>query len=341
VDRLASAGWEVAVLDHRDRRYDPLPAGVRSHQAFLGSPDGASALDAALPAAQVVFHLSWTSIHEGSNRDPLSDLLANVVPSLELINACIRAGVQKLVFVSSGGTVYGPALTLPIPESHPTRPRSAYGIHKLAVEQHLELARRQHGLDYAVLRPSVAYGPRQDPLRRQGAVAVFLDRIASGAPVTIYGSDQISRDYLYVHDLVDALLAAARCKTSTEKVAGPVGPGGQDDPDADALGTGDPGADDAGAADPRAVAPGADAPVFNVGGPTEVTLGDLIRVIEQTVGRTAHIEYAPARPFDAPRIVLDTSRARRELRWAPQTAIEDGVGTTWAWMRSNQAAPGS
>jgi UDP-glucose 4-epimerase len=287
VDRLADLGWAVTVLDHRDRARGGLPAGVRQVPAELGD---APAVAQALAGAEVVVHLAWTSIHEASNRDPAADVAANVLPSLSLLAACHRAGVRRVLFVSSGGTVYGPARVLPIPEEHPTEPDSAYGINKLAVEKYLRLAHHLQGLEPVVLRPSVAYGPGQSPFRRQGAVAVFLHRVANGLPLTVYGDGSVSRDYFYVADLVEALVAAIQRP---------------------------------------AAAPG----LYNIGGPAEVSLTALIEAVERTVGRAAELRFEPARPFDAPRIVLDTSRARSALGWAPRTGLDEGLDLTWRWMR--------
>jgi UDP-glucose 4-epimerase len=117
--------------------------------------------------------------------------------------------VRRIVFTSSGGTIYGPARELPITEAHPQNPINAHGITKLAVEKYMQMFHHLYGLDYAILRPSVPYGPRQNPLGRQGAVAVFLYRVASGLPVTIWGDGRVTRDYFYVSDMADALIAAA------------------------------------------------------------------------------------------------------------------------------------
>jgi UDP-glucose 4-epimerase len=287
VDRLAALGWPTTVLDPRDRLWVPMPAAVRHVRAGL---DDEAAVADALAGAEVVFHLAWAGIHESSNEDPVADVRANVLPSLGLMERAAERGVRRFVFVSSGGTVYGPAMHLPITEDHPTSPRSSYGVSKLAVERYLALAHQRHGLEPVVLRPSVAYGPGQSPRRRQGAVAVFMHRVACGLPLTIYGDGTVSRDYFFVTDLVAALVSAAAT------------------PDA---------------------APG----TYNIGGPEEVSLAALVAAIEATVGRGAVVEHAPARAFDAPRVVLDTSRARSTLGWAAETELMEGLALTWEWMR--------
>jgi UDP-glucose 4-epimerase len=117
--------------------------------------------------------------------------------------------VRKLVFVSSGGTVYGVPHSTPVAEDHPTDPLSSYGIHKLTVEKYLALAHRLHGLDYRIVRPANLYGPRQRLDIAQGAVAVFLDRALRDQPIQIWGDGSVVRDYVYVADAVDAMLKAA------------------------------------------------------------------------------------------------------------------------------------
>jgi UDP-glucose 4-epimerase len=286
VDRLAADGWDVTVLDLQEPRYGAMPPGVRFVKGDLAQ---LVLVREALIGADIVFHLAWTTIHEVSNRDPAADALTNVVPSIRLLEACSLERVHRVVFVSSGGTVYGPARELPIPETHPTQPITAYGITKLAVEKYICMFKHLYDLDYAILRPSTPYGPRQNPLGRQGAVAVFLYRVAHGLPIVIWGDGATTRDYFYVSDLVEALVASAQRQLDQERV-------------------------------------------FNVGGGEEISLLQLVDLVEGVVGRKAHVEYLPRRTFDPPRISLDTSQARRVLGWQAQVPISQGLAQTWAWI---------
>lgn len=206
VEELLHQGWEVTVLDFQERRFGLMPTNIHFIRGDLSQ---AYLVREALTGVDVVFHLAWATIHETSNQDPSADVTTNLIPSIHLFEACRQAGVKKIIFTSSGGTVYGPALALPIPESHPTSPINGYGVTKLAVEKYLYMFHHLHGLEYAILRPSVPYGPLQNPLGRQGAVAVFLYRIAQGLPLTIWGDGLVTRDYFYVSDLVDAFIASA------------------------------------------------------------------------------------------------------------------------------------
>jgi UDP-glucose 4-epimerase len=164
-----------------------------------------AALARAVEGCEVVFHLLGGSIPDSSNKDPLGDLLGSVVPSLQLLEICRASMVRKIVFVSSGGTVYGIPPAIPIPESAPTDPISAYGISKLAVEKYLALYHYLYGSDFSVLRVANTFGPYQSPDRRQGLVAAFMHRIARGQPVEIWGDGRVVRDFVYI----EAVLAAA------------------------------------------------------------------------------------------------------------------------------------
>lgn len=168
----------------------------------------------ALEGIDVVFHLASTTLPKTSNDDPGYDVRSNVVDTIQLLEVCVDAGVRKVIFASSGGTVYGVPERLPIKEDHPTNPISSYGIVKLTIEKYLGLLHYLYGLDYAALRISNPYGPYQDPAGQQGAISVFLHRILSGQPIAIWGDGEIVRDYVYISDVVDALELAARSETS-------------------------------------------------------------------------------------------------------------------------------
>jgi UDP-glucose 4-epimerase len=123
-----------------------------------------------------------------------------------MLEICRVSGIRKIVFVSSGGTVYGLPQTVPILESASTEPICAYGISKLAVEKYLHLYRRLHDLDYAVLRVANPFGAYQRPDRRQGVIAAMIHRILQNQPVEIWGDGRVVRDFIYIEDVVKALI---------------------------------------------------------------------------------------------------------------------------------------
>jgi UDP-glucose 4-epimerase len=199
-------------------------AGARVHgfsrrQAFAGSlppmrftagefADRAS-LALAVDGAEIVFHLLGGTNPEVSNKDPIADLQVNTVASVQLLELCRAAGVRKIVFVSSGGTVYGRQDAVPIPETAPTDPISAYGINKLMVEKYLQLYAYLGGPKAVSLRVANPYGPFQSPFRRQGLVPALIETVLAGRKVEIWGDGRVVRDFLYVDDVAEAMVLAA------------------------------------------------------------------------------------------------------------------------------------
>ncbi len=216
VDRLARQA-AVVVFDRRERRYDPAPPGVRVVSGNLSDRD---LVRNALTdfGIETVYHLAWSSIHESATRHPLADIESNLAPTVALLDACRETGVRRVIYVSSGGTVYGLPRADAIAEDHPTHPINAYGVTKLAVEKYLGAYAHLYGLEYVVFRPSVPYGPRQNPLGRQGAVAVFLYRALRDEPIVIFGDGQASRDFFFVTDMIEPLAQAALGERGVNRV---------------------------------------------------------------------------------------------------------------------------
>ena len=169
----------------------------------------APSLPLVLPQMDMVFHLVSTTVPKTSNDDPAFDVMSNVVETIYLLEQCAKGKVKKIVFVSSGGAVYGTPAALPVPEDSPEKPESSYGITKLAIEKYLELFHRLYGLNYVILRPSNPYGERQNPDGDQGVIAVFLGKIAKGQAIDIWGDGSNVKDYVYIGDLIDGIYKAA------------------------------------------------------------------------------------------------------------------------------------
>lgn len=180
-----------------------------------GDFDRAGDVVPALAGADVVFHLLGGSNPAASNQRPGLEIRRMLAGNLRLIEAAVEAGVGRLVFVSSGGAVYGPQARLPIAEDAPTDPISAYGIGKLATEKLLGLYRLIGPLDHAVLRVANPFGPGQLPDRPQGVIATMIRRALDGRPIDIWGDGSVVRDYLHVADVCDALLRAAVADSET------------------------------------------------------------------------------------------------------------------------------
>jgi UDP-glucose 4-epimerase len=151
-------------------------------------------------------------------RDPAHDASVNVLGGLALLESCRRAGVRRIVYSSTGGAAYGDTDVVPTPEEHAARPCSPYGISKVAVEQYLDAWQQLHGISTISLRYANVYGPRQDPHGEAGVVAIFCGQIVAGAPPTINGDGDQTRDYVYVEDVAAANLRALE----RPEVTGPV-----------------------------------------------------------------------------------------------------------------------
>jgi len=136
---------------------------------------------------EMVFHLVSTTVPKTSNEDPAFDVMSNVVETIYLLEQCAKGKAKKVVFVSSGGAVYGTPAALPVAENSPEGPESPYGITKLAIEKYLGLFHRLYGLNYVIIRPSNPYGERQNPDGDQGVIAVFLGKIAKDQAIDIWG----------------------------------------------------------------------------------------------------------------------------------------------------------
>lgn len=154
----------------------------------------------------IVFHLISTTLPATSNQDVQVDLSSNVLPTLQMLEAAKNSGVRKVIFISSGGTVYGIPTRVPIAEDHATDPICAYGIHKLAVEKYLHLFYHLWKLDYGVLRVSNAYGVGQPINRAQGVIANFVHKVVNREPLEVWGDGSVVRDYIYIDDVIDACL---------------------------------------------------------------------------------------------------------------------------------------
>ena len=290
VDTLAASGHKVTVLDVYPRPYDSLPRGVNFVQGTL---QDIHLVRRTLEdhRIELVYHAAWANIHETALKDPVADVQTNLVASINLLSACQDTGVKRVIYLSSGGTVYGLPKHIPIPEDHPTNPINAYGITKLTVEKYLHMFHHLYGLEYTILRPSVPYGPRQNPFHHQGVVTVFIYKALIQEPITIFGDGEVVRDYFYLGDLTRAL------ETSKDLVFDPSNN------------------------------------TFNLGGMQPHSLNELVKKIESALDKKMLVNHEPARKFDVPHILLDTSLAQASLNWKPAVSLEEGIQRTADWLQ--------
>ena len=203
--RLVASGLRVRAFGRRAL----FPRALDGAEWLPGDFSDAAAVAAAVETTDVVFHLIHGTTPQSANLDMAADLQHNIVPSLTLLDLSRKLGVQRIVFVSSGGTVYGKAKDVPTPETAATDPITAYGISNLALEKYLALHEHLYGLSYRVLRVTNAFGPFQVALKNQGIIAAVISRALRNESVEIWGDGSVVRDFVFVDDIMDALEAAA------------------------------------------------------------------------------------------------------------------------------------
>ena len=212
VDRLLLDGHQLRIFERP--RVAPYRSFTPNESVEWVAGDFSSTHDLgeAVRSMDAVVHLVSTTLPKNSNDDPVYDVQSNVVSTLHMLNAMVAAKVPKIVFISSGGTVYGNPVYLPVDELHPTDPVVSYGITKLTVEKYLHMYTRMHGLQAVSLRVANPYGERQRVETAQGAVGVFLHHALKGMPISIWGDGSITRDYLHVSDVAEAFARALHYK---------------------------------------------------------------------------------------------------------------------------------
>jgi UDP-glucose 4-epimerase len=208
VDQFLQAGHEVVVVDDlstgRERNLNPE---ARFYQMDIRDPKLMQVFENERP--ELVDHHAAQMDVRKSVVDPMFDADVNIRGSLNLMECARRTGVRKIVYISSGGAAYGEPVYLPCDEDHPINPLCPYGVTKHTVEHYLFLYKELYGLDYAVLRYPNVYGPRQDPYGEAGVVAIFTGCMLKSEPVTINGSGQQERDFVFVGDCARANLLVA------------------------------------------------------------------------------------------------------------------------------------
>jgi UDP-glucose 4-epimerase len=207
-EELTRAGASVRVFD----RAGTAPAAIDEFSNEVEVIEGdfveGRGLANALCGVDLVYHLISTTVPSGSNANPIEDVTSNLVGTLRLLDLMRCASVNRIVYASSGGTVYGNPQVLPVAESHPLRPISSYGVVKVAVENYLHLQSELNGLIANVLRISNPYGAYQKRIGAQGVVATFINKLRNDEPIEIWGDGSVVRDYVYATDVAKALLLA-------------------------------------------------------------------------------------------------------------------------------------
>ncbi|WP_338824280.1 NAD-dependent epimerase/dehydratase family protein [Bradyrhizobium septentrionale] len=232
-----------------------------------------------------IFHLAWSTIPSTAQRNPAADVRTNLVGTVALFQALSSARSIPLLFVSSGGTVYGHPECLPISEKHPLRPINVYGAGKVSAERFADLFCSMHNIDVRIVRLSNPFGEGQNLSKLQGAASVFATKILAGETISIWGDGEVVRDYIHIDDAASGIAAVMHHRV-----------GGH-----------------------------ANVPVYNIGSGEGLSLNSLISIISDAAGRSARVEYLPARSFDVSANVLDISKIVSEIGWRPRYSTAEGL----------------
>ena len=209
-DQLLNSGYSVRIFERSGvpvyrhfQEYEPM-------EWVTGDFNNNADIDRAIIGADLVCHLVSTTVPGTSAVNVTYDIQTNLIPSVHLLNAMQKEGIGRIIFISSGGAVYGPSRYLPLDESHPTNPVVPYGITKLGVEKYIQMFEHLYGITGIILRVSNPYGARQRPESGQGAISTFIHRALKNKELEIWGDGNVVRDYLFIDDVATAFERAVR-----------------------------------------------------------------------------------------------------------------------------------
>jgi len=203
---LVAEDYSVRIFDKLYASHELIQDIEPSVEVFEGDVERPQDVLNALSGAEICFHLIHTTVPGSSMQDPGFDVQSNVVSSVRWMAQMDRTSAKRLIYISSGGTVYGIPQGNPINEDHPTNPTSSYGISKLCIEKYALLYGQLYGIHTSILRPSNVYGEGQRLNIGQGLIGVYLNRLVHGEPIEVWGDGSVRRDYLYVRDLIRGVL---------------------------------------------------------------------------------------------------------------------------------------
>ena len=297
-DAYLDAGDRVWILDDLSTgKQDNLPAAAEFIQAGIESPAVDRLFEQVGGFDIVNLHAAQIDVRK-SVEDPRYDARVNIDGLLNVLENCRRHQVKRVLFVSSGGVVYGEPEQRPTPETAPKLPLSPYGVTKLSAEQYLFYYHKVHGMEYAALRYANIFGPRQDPHGEAGVVAIFCSRILRNQTLTIYGDGEQTRDYTFVEDVVRANMFVSDA--------------------------------------PLAPALTLDDHAFNVGTSVSTSVNELAHALIQASGIEVPINHAPERAGELRHSSLSPGRLRA-LGWEPRVSLHDGLTSTYNFIAAKEA----
>jgi UDP-glucose 4-epimerase len=292
-------GWDVTVLDDLSRGHEKnVPKGARFVRADIRS------LEAKRVVAEGKFdvlnhHAAQIDVRVSVD-EPAFDAAINIVGLVNLLEGAGEGGVKRVVFASSGGTVYGDPEIVPTPETAPNCPISPYGTSKLAGEHYIRMLGALRGFEAVAMRYANVFGPRQDPKSEAGVVSIFVSRLLERRPLTIFGDGKQTRDYVYVGDV-----ARANVLASTSAM-------------------------------PPATAH--EARAFNIATSKQTSVLELAAIVGRVMGVEPRLEFGEARAGELLRSALDVSKAKQVLGWQPEVSFDAGLPALIEWFKLEAAA---
>lgn len=196
---------EITIISKSSKIPDILDTSIEKINIINGSYEDSSILDDILPKIDIVLHAACTTVPENSTKNPIFDIESNVIPFLRLLEHCIKSNVKKIVYLSSGGVVYGDTKKKFLNELELTNPVSSYGITKLTIEKYLQCYSQIYGYESLIFRIGNAYGPHQITKNNQGVIANWLEKCKNNQDIEIWGDGEIVRDYVFIDDIVNAV----------------------------------------------------------------------------------------------------------------------------------------
>lgn len=297
-EALLTSGHQLVVVDNLSTgQREFVPPAATFYQLDIRQPSFLDIVSHEKP--EIIYHLAAQISVAESTRDPRSDAAANIDGTLAALAAAEETGVRKLVNISTA-TVYAHDAELPWNELTRKGPLAAYAVAKLTCEHYAHHFALYHGLPTVTFRLSNVYGPRQNPLGEAGVIAIFLRRMLSGERVQIHGDGEQAKDFIYVDDVVRALVSAA----------------GREFPEAVSY-------------EDRA---------FNLSSGEAHSVNEVFSRLRELSGYGDEAEHVEPRLADQSRMILDSTRARQFLDWWPEVTWQEGLSRTYMWFRDRAQA---